>query len=275
MATVLLTGMNGTVAPVLAAALDARGFNPVAWDREAVSPDHPDAVARFITDVEPVALVHCAMGSPLWAAHMAQQCATHDIRFLHTGSVSVFGAHQRGPFTLDSVPEPDDDYGRYKLECEQHVLAANAEARVVRLGWQIALRSGGNQMADYFTRLQAEKGEVAASTEWFPACSFLDDTARVLAEMTTGDLAPAAGVYMLDSNPGWSLFDIAGALNAAMSAQWQVRATDDRNVDHRMDDPRIPVPTLADRLGLAERLGIADSSQTEPGTPTTSFREMP
>ena len=249
MATVLLTGMNGTVAPVLAAALEARGFNTVAWDREAVSPDNPEAVAGFITDGAPVALVHCAMGSPRWAAHMAQLCAANDIGFLHTGSVSVFGAHQRGPFTLDAVPEPDDDYGRYKLECEQHVLAANPHARVVRLGWQIALRPGGNQMADYFTRLQAETGQVVASTEWFPACSFLDDTAQVLAEMATADLAPAPGVYLLDSNPGWSLFNIAGALNAAMGGPWQVRATNDRHVDHRMHDPRLPVPTLAERLG--------------------------
>ena len=29
---------------------------------------------------------------------------------------------------------------------------------------------------------------------------------------------------------------------------WQVRATEDRNVDHRMDDPRLPIPTLANRL---------------------------
>ena len=248
MPTVLLTGMNGTVAPALAETLRARGFDTVAWDRDAISPDDPDAVAGLITDVAPVALVHCAMGSPLWAAHMARVCAASDIRFLHTGSVSVFGAHQRGPFTIDAVPEPDDDYGRYKLECEREVLAASPEARVVRLGWQIALRPGGNQMADYFTRLQAEHGEVAASTKWFPACSFLDDTANALAEMATGDLAPAPGVYMLDSNPGWSLYDIAGALNAAMGADWQVRATEDRNVDHRMDDPRLPIPTLANRL---------------------------
>ena len=248
MPTVLLTGMNGTVAPALAETLRARGFDTVAWDRDAISPDDADTVVGFITDVAPVALVHCAMGSPLWAAHMAQVCARSGIRFLHTGSASVFGAHQRGPFTIDTVPEPDDEYGRYKLDCEQHVLAANPDARVVRLGWQIALRPGGNQMADYFTRQQAEHGEVAASTEWFPACSFLDDTAHVLADMATGDLASAPGVYMLDSNPGWSLFDIAGALNAAMGTPWQVRATGDRHVDHRMHDPRLHAPTLAERL---------------------------
>lgn len=251
MATVLLTGMNGTVAPVLAATLSSRGFDTAAWNRQAVSPDDPDAVAHFIGDVAPVALVHCAMGSPLWATGMAQACAANNVRFLYTGSVSVFGSHQRGPFTVESVPEPDDDYGRYKLECEQHVLAANPEARVVRLGWQIALGSGGNQMADYFSRLQAEKGEVATSTEWFPACSFLDDTAHTLADMATGDLAEAPGVYMLDSNPRWSLFDIAGALNEAMGVAWRVRATNDRTVDHRMHDPRLHVPTLAERLALA------------------------
>ena len=30
--------------------------------------------------------------------------------------------------------------------------------------------------------LQAEHGEVASSTQWFPACSFLDNTANALAD---------------------------------------------------------------------------------------------
>ena len=73
MKNVLLTGMNGTVAPVLAEELRGRGCEVVAWDRGAAAPDDREAVARFIREVKPSALVHCAMGSAQWAEDMARR----------------------------------------------------------------------------------------------------------------------------------------------------------------------------------------------------------
>jgi dTDP-4-dehydrorhamnose reductase len=134
---------------------------------------------------------------------VARVCAEEGTTFLYVSSASVYGTQQQGPFTVDDVPEPSDDYGRYKLECEQRVRAVNAEARVVRIGWQIALRRGGNNMVEYLAQRQAEHGHIAASTEWFPACSFLDDTARVLAEMV--EVTPAS-LHLIDGNPGWSFW---------------------------------------------------------------------
>ncbi|MFM8232056.1 MAG: sugar nucleotide-binding protein, partial [Chthoniobacterales bacterium] len=122
---VIITGMNGTVAPVLAEELRGRGCEVVAWDRGAVAPDDREAVARFIREVKPSAIVHCAMGSAQWAEDMARVCAEEGSKFLYVSSASVYGTQQQGPFTIDDVPEPCDDYGRYKLECEQRVRAAN------------------------------------------------------------------------------------------------------------------------------------------------------
>ena len=181
MKKILITGMNGTVAPVLAEELRRRGSEVAAWDRAVVSPDDREAVARFIRDVKPSALVHCAMGSPQWAEDMAQLCAEEGCKFLYVSSASVYGTQQQGPFTVEDKPEPSDDYGRYKLECEQRVRAANDQAIIVRIGWQIALRRGGNNMVEHLARKQEEQGHITASTEWFPACSFLEDTARALA----------------------------------------------------------------------------------------------
>jgi dTDP-4-dehydrorhamnose reductase len=229
---VLLTGMNGTVAPVLAEELRGRGCEVVAWDRDAVSPDDREAVARFIREVKPSALVHCAMGNPQWAEDMARVCAEEGSAFLYVSSASVYGTQQYGPFTVHDTPEPSDDYGRYKLECEQRVRAANADARMVRIGWQIALRRGGNQMTEYLAQRQAEDGHIAASTEWFPACSFLDDTARTLADVI--GLPP--GLYLLDGNPGWSFRDIAAALNTVLGTKWDVRSTQEFRWNNRMID---------------------------------------
>jgi dTDP-4-dehydrorhamnose reductase len=232
----LLTGMNGTVAPVLAEELRGRGWETVAWDRGAVSPDDREAVARFIREVRPSALVHCAMGSPQWAEDMARLCAEEGSKFVYVSSASVYGTQQQGPFTVYDTPVPCDDYGRYKLECEQRVYAANDQAIIVRIGWQIALRRGGNNMVEHLAQKQAEHGYIAASTAWFPACSLLDDTARALAGALEG--APA-GLYLLDGNPGWNFWQIAEALNRTTRSGWEVRECQDFRWNNRMVDPRL------------------------------------
>ena len=240
----LLTGMNGTVAPAIAEELRARGNEVVAWDRGAVSPDDRGAVERFIREVKPTALIHCAVGSPQWAEDMARVCAEEGIVFLYVSSASVYGTQQQGPFTVDDMPEPSDDYGRYKLECEQRVRTANADARIVRIGWQIALRPGGNNMVAYLIARQTEHGHIAASTEWFPACSFLDDTARAVVDAL--DLPP--GLYLLDGNPGRSFAQIAQGLNAAMGSHWDVRACDDFRWNNCIIDSKLTTGSIAQRL---------------------------
>lgn len=245
MEKVLLTGMNGTVAPVLAEELRGRGCGVAAWDRGAVSPDNREAVARFIREVKPSAIVHCAMGSPLWAEDMARVCAAEGSKFLYVSSASVYGTQQQGPFTIESVPEPCDDYGHYKLDCEHRVRAASDQAIVVRIGWQIALRRGGNNMVEHLAQKQAEHRHIAASSEWFPACSFLEDTARALA----GALETAApGLHLLDGNPGWNFCQIAGALSRAMRAGWEVRESQGFRWNNRMIDDRLPSVSLESRL---------------------------
>lgn len=237
--------MNGTVAPALAAELRARGGEVLAWDRQAVPPDDHRAVERHVRESAATALVHCGMGEPRWAGHLAACCRSMGVAFLYTSSVSVFGSHQVGPHGVDAVPEPRDDYGRYKLDCERRVLADNADARIVRLGWQIAFRSGGNQMVEHFMRRQAEHGHVEASVGWFQACSFLEDTARALVDLLE---RPSPGVHHLDGNPGWDMHRIVRALSRAMGCAWDVRPTGDLRLNNLMRDARVPSTSIEARL---------------------------
>jgi dTDP-4-dehydrorhamnose reductase len=144
------------------------------------------------------------------------------------------------------MPEPCDDYGRYKLDCEHRVCAVNDEAIVVRIGWQIALRRGGNNMVEHLAQKQAEHGHIAASTEWFPACSLLEDTSRALARALETSMP---GLYLLDGNPGWSFWQIARALDEAMGAGWEVRESKDFRWNNRMVDNNLTIPAIAAVLG--------------------------
>ena len=243
---VLITGMNGTVAPVLGRALEMQGHSVVAWDRNAVPPDSREACEQFLASVEPNAICHLATGSAEWAETLASWSAAEGVRLLYTSSVAVFSTAQNGPFNVHDEPQPTDEYGRYKLECEQRILAVNSQALVARIGWQIGERAGSNNMVDYLARTNAAEGGVNASEHWQPACSFLADTAAALTTLLTDH--DARGIYQLDGNPGLSFFQIATALSELNAQAWKVRAVAEPDWDQRMIDARVRVAPITARL---------------------------
>jgi dTDP-4-dehydrorhamnose reductase len=238
----IVTGLNGTVAPALAHALRERGYEVAGWDRSAVPADDPETGRRFIREVRPGAFFHVATGPPEWAEAVARACAEEGVPFLFTSSVSVFSDAQQGPFEVEAIPEPSDDYGRYKLDCERRVRAAHPEAVVARLGWQIGAEPGGNHMVDHLHRKHRKEGAIAASTRWRPACSFLPDTAIALAAL----LEAPPGLYHLDGNPGLSFFEIATGLNALLGDPWRVDPAEEPDRDGRMLDPRPRVRLISE-----------------------------
>lgn len=242
---VLVTGLGGTVAPALAAALSAHGHLVLPWDRRVVPIEDASATRSFLQRERPDAFCHLATGSPEWAALAATECAAAGIPFLFTSSVSVYSPAQVGPFRVDAAPEPDDDYGRYKLECERRVVAAHPDARIVRLGWQIGTDTRGNQMLAFLDRTQRETGGIAAGARWYPACSFLDDTASALIELL---LDHPAGLYHLDGNPGLSFLELVTGLNRLMGYNWTITPEPAPARNHLLVDPRVPVAQVTRRL---------------------------
>lgn len=240
----LVTGLHGTVAPALAQVLAKSGCEIVPWDRAIHPVDHPEAVRFFIAGEKPDVFCHAAMGSPEWTEWAAQACAAMNIPFLYISSVSVFSGAQSGPFTIRDIPLPDDDYGRYKLECERRVQAVHSGAHIVRIGWQIGTAPGGNQMVDFLDRTNRERSRIDASTLWFPGCSFLPDTAESLVQI----LKLPPGLYHLDGNPGLNFFEIASALNRLLGNPWKVVPVSSLVQNHRMLDPRVPVAPVTRRF---------------------------
>lgn len=241
----IITGLNGTVAPALAQVLRGTGHTVIPWNRAEVSPDDTSAARAFIQRTQPDCFFHLATGSPAWVELAAQVCAAQNIKFLFTSSVSVFSAAQVGPFSVEVPPQPEDDYGRYKLECEQRVRTANPQALVVRLGWQIGTALGGNHMVDYLERTFRTQGQIEASVNWYQACSFLEDTATGLQHCM--ETLPA-GLYHLDGNPGLNFYEIVSKLNQQRGGRWVVRESSTPALNNRLIDSRLPVTPITYRF---------------------------
>lgn len=240
--------MNGTVAPALAARWSADGHRFVPWNRQVVPVDDPSAIRRFIADERPDWFFHVAMGSADWAEAAAQVCAEFGVRFLLTSSASVFSDSQPGPHGVDTVPDARDEYGRYKIECEHRVRAACPEAIIARIGWQIGQAPGSNNMIDYLHRTADSDGRIQASTRWYPACSFLEDTAESLCRLTHGY---PSGTHHLDGNPGLSLYEIVIQLNRLQGRGWTIVQTADPAKNNLMIDERITIIPITQRFAVA------------------------
>ena len=243
---IIVTGMNGTVAPPLAARLREAGHSIIAWNRSEVPPDDAVAIEDFMNCTQPGVLCHLATGSAEWAEMLARTLARRRARLLYTSSVSIFSAEQRGPFTTDAEPKPADEYGRYKRDCEERILAVNPGAVIARLGWQIGEAAGSNNMVDYLARTNAAQNGIDASANWLPACSFLQDTAVALATLLCD--VDTRGIYHLDANPGLSFFEIASRLNDRHGGVWNVWRTTEPHWDQRLIDERIRLAPITERL---------------------------
>lgn len=233
----LVTGMNGTVAPRVAEHARRRGHEVVPWDRAVVTPEDPAACRAFIEQAAPDAIAHLAFGAESWAGQLAAESLRRDIPFLFTSTTMVFAQRPHGPYPVTAPRNATDEYGRYKIRCEDAVRAASPDSMVLRLAYQIDPDGRGNNLVAHLDAAAAAEGRVRASTRWIPACAFLDDTADALLSFLEH---PEPGVHHLDANErtAWTHHQIVTALAAQLGRAWRIVASEEPDHDQRLADSR-------------------------------------
>ncbi|RZL05371.1 MAG: dTDP-4-dehydrorhamnose reductase, partial [Rubrivivax sp.] len=139
---ILITGLNGTLAPRLAEAAQAAGHQVIGWNRAAVNPDDEQLSAAWLSAQSVDAVAHLGMGSARFAGWLASRCPN----FLFTSTAMVFDHVPDGPHDVADARTAKDDYGGYKIDCENAVLLASQTPVIARIGWQIDPTRPGNNM---------------------------------------------------------------------------------------------------------------------------------
>lgn len=253
----LVTGLGGTVGPELARVARAAGADVLRWDRSRVPPDNAAAVAAELDRLAPAAIAHLGFGPEAWAAQLAALAAARGLPMLMTSTAMVFHHEPDGPHAAGDARTAQDNYGRYKIRCEDAVRAASATAGIVRLGWQIRLPAPAGGTNHMLAALDAElgrNGHIGASTAWRPACSCLDDTAQALwAWLDEEHRQPGRRprLWQIDANAddGHDFAQIARALGAAAGRRhWPVHEHRDYRHDQRLVGGTAGVAPLRTRL---------------------------
>lgn len=241
----IITGLNGTVAPIFEKRILKENWEVIPWNREIVNPENKDDVKNFILNSSADWLFHFALGSPEWCGEMASICFEKGIDFFYASSVSVFSGKQNKPITKSDIPDASDDYGKYKIECEQIVRQKNPNSLIARLGWQIGSSPGSNNMTDYLHKKNREDGKVFASVNWYPACSFLDDTAEALFNLAFNK---EKGIFHLDGNSKLNFYEISVNLNSLFNLNLKIEPSTAPIYDNRMFDKSIKVKNITERF---------------------------
>lgn len=247
---VLLTGLHGTVAPWVAKEVEARGWEVAAWNRHAVDPMDERAADGFLRIEAPDAIVHLAMGPELWAGRLAAFASLRGLPMVFVSTAMVFDASSGGPHHPGDARTAIDDYGRYKIRCEDAVMAAYATATIARIGWQISPDAVGNNMLRQLDEQQLRDGIIRASSAWRPACSYMTDTAAALCDLVVD---PSVGPVHLDSNAqdAWSFDEVVRRLGRKYQRDWIIETTQDHVHDQRLvnDGTGLALPPLSAHLG--------------------------
>jgi dTDP-4-dehydrorhamnose reductase len=252
---VMVTGLNGTLAPHVAQALKAAGHQVIAWDRTQLDPNAaaPSETRHYLEAQAPEGIVHLAMGAESWAAAMAGFMAERGGPFVFTSTAMVFDAASGGPHHVQDARTAQDEYGRYKIRCEDAVFAANPAAAIARIGWQIDAETlKGNNMAAQL-QAQANTGPIRASRTWTPATSLMPVTAAGLTHLfTLATTGKAAGLHHLDSNAQTSLTfpQIVKGLARHLNQTWAIEETDDYTHDQRLMPANRPDTSVLPGLSL-------------------------
>jgi dTDP-4-dehydrorhamnose reductase len=246
MQNVLVTGLNGRLAPYLKEALESMEVNVVPFDRAVINIEDRAAQLSFIQNHNIDAIFHLATGSESWVTMLAGIAKELDIPFLFTSTESVFEPSSKGPFTPDRKPDATGDYGRYKIACENAALEANPDVIIARLGWQMFDTFEADNLLTHVRELHDEKGFLYASTKWRPAVAFVRHTMQCLLDLMD---AAVPGIYHVGGNENeLTFFDIVNMVNEKYDMQWDVREGDDPARDGRIIDERVPCGLISDVL---------------------------
>jgi dTDP-4-dehydrorhamnose reductase len=236
---VYITGLTGTLAPFLIRSFKSRGYLHVG---QHIHIHNVEDITTSLDDVKqscPNIIIHAALGPIAWTEALAMYAKHHNIEFVYISSVSVFDENASGPYTVNDIPKTTEGYGGYKYASEQAVMSIYSQASIIRLGWQIdpTGRTDTNNMFRFFNEQHKTKGRIAVSSRFYPSCSYLDDTAKGIIHIIE---IKQPGVYHLNANKDYSLFELATLLKTKRNEPWIVEKDDtfsrnDLMIDNRMN----------------------------------------
>ncbi|MEI7295352.1 dTDP-4-dehydrorhamnose reductase [Paraburkholderia tropica] len=233
-ATILVTGINGQVGYELLRSLQGLG-RVVGCDRTALDLDNPDAIRRVVREVKPTLIVNPAAYTAVDKAEndvegstrlnvqapavLAEEAKRLGAALVHYSTDYVFDGTKDSPYVETDAVNPQNVYGRTKLEGEQAIAASGCDHLIFRTSWVYGRR--GKNFLLTMLKLGAEREELSVVADQIGAPTWsrtiATTTAHVIAQAAKATdrgewWAQQSGVYHLTADGATSWHGFAEAI---------------------------------------------------------------
>ena len=244
---ILLTGKNGQLGFELQRALAPLGDVVAVGTAECNLADE-EALRRLIQTVRPDIIVNPAAYTAVDRAEsdqdtafavnakapgvIGEEAAKLGASVIHFSTDYVCDGEKTGPYTESDATNPQSTYGRSKLQGEQALCEATAQALVLRTSWVVGAH--GNNFAKTMLRLASEREELKVVADQFgaptSAALLADVTAHLVRRMgSEGPTAFPFGTYHLAAGGETTWHAYAQfVIGEAQKAGKPLKATPDR-----------------------------------------------
>jgi dTDP-4-dehydrorhamnose reductase len=248
---ILLIGSNGQVGRDLSEILPRIG-EVTALDRQRLNLTQPEEIRRAIRACRPAWIVNAAAYTAVDKAEseeslarainaeaprvMAEEARKIGACLIHYSTDYVFDGTKTAPYVEDDQPNPQNVYGRTKLEGERAIRDSGAVHLIFRTAWVYTTR--GRNFLLTILRLATQREELRIVRDQLGAPTLSVEIARatasVLAKMSAAEpgapsLPQVSGIYHMTAGGETSWHGFASAIvekaKAAPQLDWLASAT--------------------------------------------------
>lgn len=249
---ILLIGSSGQVGHDLSEVLPRAG-EVTALDRQKLDLTTPDEIRRAIRSSRPAWIVNAAAYTAVDKAEseealarainaeaprvMAEEARKIGACLVHYSTDYVFDGRKTAPYEEADAPNPQNAYGRTKLEGERAIQESGAPHLIFRTAWVYTTR--GRNFLLTILRLATQREELRIVRDQIGAPTLSGEiaraTARVIERAAAGNRGPAplaetGGIYHVTAGGATSWHDFAVAIverarAASPQPPWLVAAT--------------------------------------------------
>lgn len=210
---ILVTGVNGQLGYDVAREGLKRGFDIVGIGRDNLDITLEKDVHKYINDIKPDAIIHCAAYTAVdkaqdeqeacWKVnvegtkYLAEAARDANAKFIYISTDYVFDGSGEEPFKESSFTNPIGTYGNTKLEGELRVKEALEKYFIIRISWVFGVN--GNNFVKTMLKLAESREEVNVVGDQYGSPTYTFDLTDTLLEMVSGE---KYGVYHA-SNEGY------------------------------------------------------------------------
>ena len=194
---ILVTGVMGQLGHDVTEELKKHNIEYIACDREEFDLTDKEATESFIFENKPDGVIHCAAYTAVDKAEdeeelcrkinaegslfIAEACEKIGAKMIYVSTDYVFGGDGEKPYEPEDEKNPQNVYGRTKLEGEKNALENCSRTFIVRTSWVYGIN--GNNFVKTMRRLAETRDELNVVDDQIGSPTYTRDLAKLLVEM--------------------------------------------------------------------------------------------